>query len=54
MLVIISDLHLGDGTTATSIPASAFHHQVCSAPQIRCGSSTNTRPTWARNPTVRV
>ena len=24
MLVIISDLHLGDGTTATSIPASAF------------------------------
>jgi hypothetical protein len=25
MLVIISDLHLGDGTTATSIPASAFH-----------------------------
>jgi UDP-2,3-diacylglucosamine pyrophosphatase LpxH len=25
MLVIISDLHLGDGTTATSIPASAFY-----------------------------
>jgi UDP-2,3-diacylglucosamine pyrophosphatase LpxH len=25
MLVIISDLHLGDGTTAESIPASAFH-----------------------------
>ena len=25
MLVIISDLHLGDGTTAKSIPASAFH-----------------------------
>lgn len=25
MLVIISDLHLGDGTTASSIPASAFH-----------------------------
>jgi UDP-2,3-diacylglucosamine pyrophosphatase LpxH len=25
MLVIISDLHLGDGTTADSIPASAFH-----------------------------
>lgn len=25
MLVIISDLHLGDGTTAASIPASAFH-----------------------------
>ena len=24
MLVIISDLHLGDGTTADSIPASAF------------------------------
>ena len=24
MLVIISDLHLGDGTTASSIPASAF------------------------------
>ena len=24
MLVIISDLHLGDGTTAASIPASAF------------------------------
>src|SRR5215208_3655403 len=25
MLVIISDLHLGDGTTAESIPGSAFH-----------------------------
>jgi hypothetical protein len=25
MLVIISDLHLGDGTTAASIPASAFY-----------------------------
>lgn len=25
MLVIVSDLHLGDGTTAESIPASAFH-----------------------------
>src|SRR5512139_951559 len=25
MLVIISDLHLGDGTTADSIPASAFY-----------------------------
>ncbi len=25
MLIIISDLHLGDGTTANSIPASAFH-----------------------------
>ena len=25
MLVIISDLHLGDGTTAESIPASAFY-----------------------------
>ena len=25
MLIIISDLHLGDGTTAESIPASAFH-----------------------------
>src|SRR6266508_3325706 len=25
MLVIISDLHLGDGTTAESIPASGFH-----------------------------
>jgi UDP-2,3-diacylglucosamine pyrophosphatase LpxH len=25
MLVIISDLHLGDGTTAQSIPPSAFH-----------------------------
>jgi len=25
MLVIISDLHLGDGTTAASIPANAFH-----------------------------
>src|SRR5512141_540275 len=25
MLVIISDLHLGDGTTANSIPASAFY-----------------------------
>lgn len=25
MLIIISDLHLGDGTTAQSIPASAFH-----------------------------
>ena len=25
MLVIISDLHLGDGTTAAPIPASAFH-----------------------------
>jgi UDP-2,3-diacylglucosamine pyrophosphatase LpxH len=25
MLVIISDLHLGDGTTANSIPANAFH-----------------------------
>ncbi len=25
MLIIVSDLHLGDGTTAASIPASAFH-----------------------------
>ena len=25
MLVVISDLHLGDGTTAESIPASAFY-----------------------------
>jgi UDP-2,3-diacylglucosamine pyrophosphatase LpxH len=25
MLIIISDIHLGDGTTAESIPASAFH-----------------------------
>lgn len=25
MLVIVSDLHLGDGTTAASIPPSAFH-----------------------------
>ena len=25
MLVIISDLHLGDGTTANSISPSAFH-----------------------------
>ncbi|HSQ39681.1 MAG TPA: hypothetical protein VLM78_05940, partial [Anaerolineales bacterium] len=25
MLVIISDLHLGDGTTAASIPVSAFY-----------------------------
>ena len=25
MLIIISDLHLGDGTTAESIPTSAFH-----------------------------
>lgn len=25
MLVIVSDLHLGDGTTATSIPVSAFY-----------------------------
>jgi len=25
MLIIVSDLHLGDGTTAESIPASAFH-----------------------------
>ena len=25
MLVVISDLHLGDGTTAASIPASAFY-----------------------------
>src|SRR5512146_3091352 len=25
MLVIVSDLHLGDGTTAASMPASAFH-----------------------------
>ena len=25
MLVIISDLHLGDGSTASSIPANAFH-----------------------------
>src|SRR5436190_193437 len=25
MLVVISDLHLGDGTTAASIPATAFY-----------------------------
>ena len=25
MLVVISDLHLGDGSTASSIPANAFH-----------------------------
>src|SRR5258706_6315242 len=25
MFVVISDLHLGDGTTAASIPATAFH-----------------------------
>ena len=25
MLVIVSDLHLGDGTTASSITPSAFH-----------------------------
>ena len=25
MLVIVSDLHLGDGTTASSIAPSAFH-----------------------------
>ena len=25
MLVVVSDLHLGDGTTAESIPASAFY-----------------------------
>ena len=25
MLIIISDLHLGDGTTANSISPSAFH-----------------------------
>ena len=25
MIVVISDLHLGDGTTAESIPTSAFY-----------------------------